>query len=197
MKLATAEIKNLVSQYFPYLEEKELNAFINITEYLIFKPKEIIFKSEKTDKCIFLILKGAARAYIINEDGDELNNHIRSEGLLMGDPRVFGNETQILDVEAIDNIHILKFCIDELETLSFQNQQIMVFYLNMLKEIILTLSHRVNTFVTMSSKERYLDLMEWNPSYLKSTFDKQIASFLGIKPLTLHRIKKSNQNNIK
>ena len=43
----------------------------------------------------------------------------------------------------------------------------------------------------MTPKERYIDLIKQNPMYLKTTFDKHIATFLGIKPLTLHRIKKS------
>ncbi len=49
----------------------------------------------------------------------------------------------------------------------------------------------------MTPKERYIDLINWNPKYLKSTFDKHIASFLGVTPLTIHRIKKSKQKLIK
>ena len=67
----------------------------------------------------------------------------------------------------------------------------MNFYLKMLKEVVITLSHRVHSFVTMDSTERYLDLVQWNPLYLETTYDKHISTFLGIKPLTLHRIKKS------
>ena len=69
----------------------------------------------------------------------------------------------------------------------------MDFYLSLLKEIILTLSYRLNTFVTMTSEERYLDLIHWNPILIESTYDKHLASFLGITPLTLHRIKKKQK----
>ena len=67
--------------------------------------------------------------------------------------------------------------------------EVMKFYIKLLKEIILVFSHRIHTFLSMPSEERYVDLMEWNPAYLKSTFDKHIASFLRITHLTLHRIK--------
>lgn len=189
MRFSNPQIRALLSKYYPFLGEGELDTFLSITTYSIFKNREIILKSGGIEKTVFIILKGSARAYSINKDGVELNDHLRSDGFLFGDSRVLGNETQILDIEAIGEIHILKFNIAELELLGFDNPKIMKFYLGLLKEIILTFSHRINTFVTLSSKERYDDLIKWNPLYLKTTYDKHLASFLGITPLTLYRIK--------
>ncbi|MFK7812087.1 MAG: hypothetical protein AB8B59_06310 [Maribacter sp.] len=73
----------------------------------------------------------------------------------------------------------------------------MKFYLGILKEIISIFSHRINTIVSLTPRERYIDLIQWNPKYLKSTFDKHIDSFLGVTPLTMHRIKNSMQKNNK
>lgn len=193
MKLSNSELKALMSKYFPYLEENEIEIFLSISTYHTNKNKEVILKSGRTNKNLILILKGVARAYSINDKGHELNDHIRAEGHLMGDARVFGNEVQILNIEAIGEIHFLKFDICELETLGYKNPEIMTFYLNFLKEIILTFSYRLNTFVTMTPEERYLDLIRWNPILIESAFDKHLASFLGITPLTLHRIKKKQK----
>ncbi len=197
MTLSKSQIKQLVKSSFPYLKNKDVDLFINISHYEAFNNKELILKGGRTDKFLFLILKGSARSYCIDEKGNELNCHLRSEGYMFGDAKVFSGDPQILDAEAIGETHILKFDIEKLEALGFENPEIMTFYLNILKEIIVVFSHRIHTFVTMNSKERYLDLISWNPLYLKSTFDKHIASFLGIKPLTLHRIKKDSSKDIK
>jgi len=193
LTLSNSKIKKLVSKYFPYLKEKEIDTFLSITDYHIAKNKEIILKSGKTNKNLIFLLKGVARAYSINDKGQELNDYIRAEGHLMGDARVFGDDVQILNIEAIGEIHFLKFDITKLEVLGYKNVEIMKFYLNFLKEIILTFSYRLNTFVTMTPKERYLDLIRWNPILIESTFDKHLASFLGMTPLTLHRIKKKQK----
>ena len=193
MKLTKKEIKNLISSYFPYLKEKEIEVFLTISNYRSAKNKEIILKADKTDKNLVFILKGVARAYCINDKGQEINNFIRAQGHLMGDAKVFGDEIQVLNIESIGEIHFLKFDISELEVMGYKYPEIMKFYLNFLKEIILTLSYRLNTFVTMTSEERYLDLIHWNPILIKSTYDKHLASFLGITPLTLHRIKKKQK----
>jgi CRP-like cAMP-binding protein len=197
MVLSKSQIKQLVKNSFPYLKNNDVDLFISISKYEIFNNKEIILKGCRTDKLLFLILKGSARSYFIDEKGHELNCHLRSEGKMFGDPKVFGEEIQPLHCEAIGETHILKYSIEELESLGYKNPEIMNFYLNILKEVILVFSHRIDTFVTMNSKERYIDLIQWNPLYLKSTFDKHIASFLGIKPLTLHRIKKETSKDIK
>lgn len=197
MKLSDSEIKSLMEKYYQELEGNDLDILLSITKYEVYQNKEVIFKSGRKNNCLFFILIGSARAYSVNNKGEQLNDHLRSEGYLFGDPRVFAeNEIQILNIEAIGKVHILKFDINQLEIIAFENSKLMRFYLNLLKEIILTFSHRINTFVTMNSAERYEDLIRWNPLYLKTTFDKHLASFLGIKPLTFHRIKK-NEKTIK
>ena len=191
MKLSKLELKDLITKFYPILQDNEIEQFLTIAEYKKVKKKELLLKSGRTDKYVILILKGSARAYSIYDNGDELNNYIRPEGHLIGDARVFGNNIdQILNIESISILHYLKFDISQLESLGYDNPKLMTFYLGFLKEIVVTLSHRVHTFVTMTSKVRYEDLVKWNPNYLESTSDKNIASFLGVKPLTLHRIKK-------
>lgn len=197
MNLSKSEIINIVRKFFPRLDKGDVEEFLSIAEYKKTKSKEQLLKSGRTDKIVFLILKGSARASSVNESGEEVNNYLRSEGGLVGDARVFGDEIQILDVESIGESHFLKFDVTKLEQLGFSNRKLMEFYLSFLKEIIVTLSHRVNTFVSMSAKERYEDLVRWNPKYLNSTFDKHLASFLGITPLTLYRIKREVTKPIK
>ncbi|WP_223034834.1 Crp/Fnr family transcriptional regulator [Hanstruepera marina] len=190
MTFSKSEIKQLVKKFIPYLKNKEVDIFLKMSTYEVYNNKEIILKGGRTDKFLFLLLKGSSRAYIIDEKGEELNCHLRAEGYFFGDARVFEDKEQVLNAEAIGEAHILKFNVEELEEIGYQNPKIMTLYINLLKEVIAAFSHRIHTFVSMTSEERYLDLIQMNPEYLKSTFDKHIASFLGIKPLTLHRIKK-------
>jgi len=197
MELSKSEIQDALRKFFPNLKAKEIDNFLSISKYQSAQNKEIILFSGRTDKNLILILKGVARAYSINENGEELNDFIRAEGKVIGDSRVFGNETQILNIEAIGDIQYLKFDINKLEAFGYDNPEIMKFYLDILKEMILTFTYRLNTFITMTPKERYLDLLRWNPILIASSYDKHLASFLGIKPLTIYRIKKEITKPIK
>ena len=193
MVISNIEIKKIISKAYPYLSDKEMELFISISKYYIIKNKELIFKGGRLNKYVFFILKGNVRIYNVKDNGVELVKHLRSEGTVCGDTSVFTEKIQTSNIEAIGETHVLKFSVDDLEKLGFNNHEMMVFYLNLLKEILLVFSYRIDSFISMTPKERYLDLVKWNPSYLDSTFDKHVASFLGITPLTLYRIKKSIQ----
>lgn len=190
MTFSQTEILTLLQKYYPDLAEEEAKLFLSICTYKKFKSKEIILKKGRTDQTFFVILKGCARSYSIT-DGNELNCHLRSEGFIMGDARMFKkDQVSLLDTEAISDSQVLLFDMGELEKLALNNSKLMTFYLNLMKEVIVVFSHRIHTFVTMDATDRYKDLMKWNPLYLRSTFDKHLASFLGMSPLTFLRIKK-------
>lgn len=193
MELTESEIKELLSNYFPNTKEEIIEIFLSISKYGFVHNKELILKSTKYDKNVLFILKGVTRAYNIDEKGQELNKFIRAEGHLVGDSKVFDDTVQPLHIESINDVHYLKFDIHQLEKIGLENTEVMNFYLFFLKEIILTLSYRLSSFITMTTEKRYLDLTTWNPILLETAYDKHIATFLGTTPLTIHRIKKKHQ----
>jgi len=190
MKLSESEILDLLEKYYPSLSRDEVGILLSISTYKQVKKKVIIFEKGRKDKKVFILLKGSARSYD-NVDGLDANCHLRSEGFIMGDARAFGdNQVLPLITKTITDCDILIFDLGKLEAIALRNPKMMTFYLNLMKEVIVVFSHRIHTFVAMDATERYLDLMKWNPLYLKSTFDKHLASFLGMSPLTYLRIKK-------
>lgn len=193
MELSKTEIQDLLLKFYPFLEENGTKLLMSISNYKIFKSKEIILKKGRTDKKVFLALKGSSRSYT-TIDGVEFNCHLRSEGFIMGDPTSFDeNRISDLDTEAITDSHVLIFDLGELEDIALKNPKMMTFYLNIMKEIIVVFSNRIRSFVSLNASERYDHLIQWNPLYLKSTYDKHLASFLGISPLTFHRAKHKKQ----
>ena len=189
MQLSTTEIKEKLIEFYPILKSKDVETLLSISSYQEFKSKEIILKRGRKDKKFLLILSGSVRSYSFVK-GEEHNCHLRSEGKLMGDARLFGDDqTALLDTEAITDSQVLIFDMGDLEKQARNDVNIMDLYLGFMKEIIVVFSHRIHTFVTMDATERHADLMKWNPLYLKSTYDKHLASFLGITPLTFHRVK--------
>ena len=83
----------------------------------------------------------------------------------------------------------------ELEAISRKNEELSKLYIQSLKRTIAILTERIDTMINMTHEERYLDLLEKNPLFLKSVFDKQIANYIGITPLSLSRIIKPVQEN--
>ena len=171
---------------FPVLQQ-----FASISEFRTYEDKEVILGMGNLRRRVFLILEGAARGFVLDAKGEEKNLMIRGKGIFVADAEsLFKNIPQKLEIVSIGKTEVLMFSFDEFEKLAQNNKAIMSIYLESMKEVILRLRYRVDSFVLMNPEERYIDLLNNNPVFLKSSFDKYIANFLGISPISLSRIKK-------
>lgn len=190
--------ENLIKQlhtFFDDFSEDDVKLFLQICEFKTYSGKTVILKSGSTKRKAFLILDGSARGYIIDEKGEEKNILLRSKGIFVGDADVlFGNQPQKLTIESIDQTTVLLFSLDDFEDLMKYNKAILNLYLGSLKEAILRLTYRVRNLITMNSEERYLDLLEKNPDFLKDAYDKHVANYLGITAVSFSRIKTRLKN---
>ena len=183
--------KIALKEYFPFLSDDELELLLSICEYKDYPVKSIIMKSGVISKKAFLILEGSVRGYMLNESGHEKNILLRSRGIFVADAdAVFGHQPLKMNLETLDQTKILLFSIPEFEALANKKEGLGQLYINSLKEAILRLTYRVHSLITMTAEERYLDLLDKNPQFLKDAYDKYVANYLGITPVSFSRIKK-------
>jgi CRP-like cAMP-binding protein len=183
--------KDRLKEILPNIPDEDLELLAGICDSMTFKDKEVILKSGNRLRNVFLILEGAARGFIVDSEGDEKTILLRGKGIFVADASaLFLDQPQKLEIVAIGPSEVLMFQFKDFEQLALTNQKILSVYMNSLKEAILRLSYRVESMITMSSEERYLDLLKLNPSFLEKSYDKYVASFLGITPVSLSRIKK-------
>ncbi len=175
----------------PNLPEKDLRLVASICELKTYRDKEVILKSGNLKKQVFLILEGAARGFLISTEGEEKTVLLRGKGIFVGDANgIFLDLPQRLEIVSVGQTEVLMFSFHDFQQLAMKNEQILQIYLNSLKEAILRLTYRVESMITMTSEERYLDLLKINPAFLEKSYDKYVAHFLGITPVSLSRIKK-------
>lgn len=185
------QLNGLLHNFFKDLSKNDIDMLLQICEFKAYPGKTVILSGGDTRRKAFLILEGTARGYIIDKKGEEKNILLRSKGIFVGDAEaLFGNQPQKLTIESIDNTNVLLFSMDDFEALAKNNKAILNLFVNSLKEAILRLTYRVGSLITMSPEERYLDLLEKNPNFLRDAFDKHIANYLGITAVSFSRIKK-------
>ena len=196
MYFTTNEIYTALTKVLPNLNEKDLEDFLSITTYKKVGKNEIILKSGIQTKKVFLILNGTVRGYITNEKGDEITILIRSNGIFVADTgTLFTDEPQEMTFKSIEETHILLFSYKDFESLANENPRIMQLHLYALKEAIARLFYRIKSLITMTPEERYKDILEFNPNFLKTTNAKYLANYLGITQQSLSRIKKRIKND--
>jgi len=192
MKLSKKEIETIFSKQFPFLSKKDLDCFLEITNYKKKKKKEVIIGTENRSDKLFFILKGYVRGFTIDPCGTEQNILLREEGYFVGDAdKLFYNAPQKYTYVAITKTHYLSLKYSDFEKLALNNPAISKLLLHVLKEIISTQGKRIESLISTKAKIRYQILAEIKPEFIKKVSSKHIASFLGITPVSLSRITNS------
>ena len=181
---------------FPFLTELDIQQILEIGEYRCFQNKEKIVRSGENAREIFFILKGMIRGYFVNKKGEEKNIFLRPEYTLTGAPEsLFENKPTKYTFETILETHLLVFDFNNFMKLAETNPRILNLYIKGLQENIQTLIGRVEMMIDKSPEERYEELLKQSPHFFQTAFNKHIANYLGITPVSLSRIirRKSNQ----
>jgi CRP-like cAMP-binding protein len=184
-------VTSRLKEILPRTPENDLELLAEICDLETFNDKEVILRLGNHWKKAFFILKGTVRGFVMNQDGLEQTILLRGKGIFVGDPQtLFSDVPQQLEIVSVGHSEILMFSFEEFEELTRRNKSIHQLYLNGLKEAVLRLMYRIKGMITLTAEERYKKLMEMNPAFLEHSYDKYIASYLGITPVSLSRIKK-------
>ncbi|HET6994088.1 MAG TPA: Crp/Fnr family transcriptional regulator, partial [Chitinophagaceae bacterium] len=97
-------------------------------------------------------------------------------------------------LEAIEDSEVLCLSKTELTKLYQYQPKMQVMMRNFWEDVILNLINRFTALQRDSAEKRYLDLLS-KPGYLNSIPQKYLASFIGITPTSLSRIRKQIVKN--
>lgn len=189
--------QNLKTTY-PFLTNEDVEALLEISQYRIFRNKEVLIKSGQNNQISFFILKGMVRGYFINKKGEEKNIFLRPEHTISGAPEcLFNDRSTKYTFESILETEILVFKYDELKALGRKYPNLIQVNFEALQENVLTLISRVESLIDLTPEERYEALLERSPQFFQTAFNKHIANYLGITAVSLSRIikRRSKSNN--
>lgn len=92
-------------------------------------------------------------------------------------------------IQAIEDSQILSLSKIELNKLQISQPKIQIMMKNFWEDVVLNLISRFTALQTDSAEQRYLDLLA-KPAYMQSIPLKYLASFIGVTPTSLSRIRK-------
>lgn len=188
---------NFLSQ-FVSLPNNEISLLESVLTFKIYKVGDKILQEGRVCHSIMFILSGKARSYFINHEGQEFtwNFHFNDadskfENYFLVDYHSFLRQTPShITIEALEDIEAI--------TLSYTNIQKIVSKSINLEKVASIMSStayqnvhkRAFILLTSNAKERYLQLLKDEPYLLNKFQHYLIASYLGVAPQSLSRLRK-------
>ena len=194
-----------LNHYFCLMHEelvKSLRSRINISDEGIdvLKRKLIPKKARKRqfllnagDVCqnMIFVERGLLRSFSDDRNGSEHIMQFATEGWWISDmASFFSRESSKYNIEALEESELLLMSKEVMDELIDEVPQMQKYLLNLMQNHIIALQRRINVVQSMSAEETYLKLMDVNPDLINRASQQHIASYLGITPETLSRVRR-------
>jgi len=171
----TAEEEEFVKQY---LTPKKL------------RKKQYLLQESDVCKHICLVEKGALKAYLVDEKGDENITAFALEGWTIADLSSFlKQEPATLNIDALEDCELVLISKSSHDELLQKMPKYETYIRMLITDAYMALQQRTTNMLHLSVEERYTAFTQMCQSIFQRVPQHMIASFMGLSPETLSRIR--------
>lgn len=185
-----SQLKNVISELISLNREDNdlLETYFKIRT--VGKNTTIIETGKQTNEAYF-INSGYLRYYKTLDSGVELIIHLFSPNSFATSLNsFFVGSTSDEILQTITDCELLYISKENLERLFSTNQKWQYFGRKLMESFLIEKEQRIIDQISLTGQQKYLKLFKTTPDIIKNVQVKYLASFLGLQPESLSRIKK-------
>ncbi len=130
------------------------------------------------------------RSYYVTDLGEEKTMFFRWDGQFAAGPEcIFNNQPTRKSLQALEDCDLMKIDFENLEKLSQGNMQLLKTRMQFSQRLLLEAFSRVESLVLDKHEDRSIKLISQKSVIIRRVPDKYIASFIGVTPASLSRIR--------
>lgn len=171
--------------------QEETEAVRKYFEPVAFSKNTIIEEAGRVPQYLYYIVSGYLRLFYTDENGNEVTTHINCPPGFFTSYSDFINATvSENNVECITDVELLRISKENLDDLISKSQAMKDFSISVFQQSIAYNEKRSRELSVLNAGQRYLKLMNDYPGIIQNVPIQYIASFLGMKPESLSRIRR-------
>jgi CRP-like cAMP-binding protein len=185
-----AQLLKLISKDIT-LSEKDKELCGQYFESVFFPKNSTLEEEGKIPKYLYFIVSGFVRLFHYNNKGNEVTTNINCPTGFITSYIHFINQTKSNEnLECITECELLRITKSNLDLLIGQSMVIKDFSISVFQQALVYHENRSKELSALTAEERYRKLMIDYPYILHNVPLQYIASFLGMNPKSLSRIRK-------
>ncbi|MEF2918983.1 MAG: Crp/Fnr family transcriptional regulator [Acutalibacteraceae bacterium] len=173
------------------LNKDDLNEIMQISTLKLFHKGDIIHQIGDENDNVGFVLNGLIRSYYLDENGNETTRYFHPENSLFMDEGLVNYPKSICACEALEDCVVVTFPTKEVKEIALQRESLRNLYIILLENAVRYKIERENLFLTCTATERYLQFIKNYPTLCDRVRQSYIATYLGIAPESLSRIRRS------
>ena len=155
------------------------------------RKKQYLLQEGDPSRYTAFVEKGMLRSYTIDNRGGEHIMQFAFEGWWIGDPYSFLTaEPSIYNIDALEDAELLLLTKQSEEQMLDRIPKLEKYFRILLQNNLIATQRRIIGALSKNAEERYSELVSSCPTIPRRVPQHMMASFLGITPETLSRIRK-------
>ncbi len=173
------------------LDEEITTTLLDKCRGASYKKGDYLLRQGELSKHAFFVEQGLLRQYSIDEKGKEHILQFAPENWFVSDrDSAYFNQPSSYFIQAMEDTEVI--LVDEalFIHLSTENKSFLQFHSRLLHNHIRHLQKRITQLQSATAEERYLEFIKIYPDIMLRVSQAMIASYLGITPESLSRVRK-------
>ena len=173
----------------PGLTRNLLDYFLSNGQIKEVKKKDFIIRTGDTYQNIGIVIKGIFRGFYL-KDGEEISTWFSSENEVIASyMNILSDEPSKLTYQALEESEVFVTSYAKIKEISSKDSEVLVFINTLLEKQLLESYQRFERYVLQSPEERFKNLLEQKPEIFNRVSQRMLASYVGVTPVSLSRIK--------
>ncbi|MHA4895806.1 Crp/Fnr family transcriptional regulator [Pedobacter sp. PWIIR3] len=184
------EINKNVTRYVSFGTD-ELNEFNKLLKHKAYAKKTFLLRAGEVCNFEAFIVKGCLRKYYIDDNGNEVIIQFGIENGWISDIASFADQKPgNLFIETLEDCELLYLSPRSKEELLVKLPRFERFYRILVERNVAAMQNRLFFSIAKTAEQKYLDFLDHYPSIPQRVAQHYIASYLGMTPEFLSKVRK-------
>ena len=190
------QLSELAAEYNIPADKEVLGELIAMSSFRVITKGALIASIGDDTEYGGLMINGIARSYYIDSEGNDITRGFAVEGSLLMDEGFFGYDERICMWEALEDSTVMLCETSKVRELIHSNAAFKDLWIELLESSVRYKLYRENGFLVENATERYIHFKKLFPKVCNRVPQKHIATYLGITPESLSRIRSAMKDDV-
>ena len=190
------QLKELSDRFGLGIPEAAIEKAISFSRFKVYSKGEVIARTGDKATAAGMVINGAIRSYYVDKDGNDITQYFAPEGSWCIDSGMVGFGEMQANWEAIEDATVMLFDVKDMKDLIYSDDRLKDLWIMALESGMRYKIYRENGFLVETATERYVEFRRRYPMLANRVPLRCIATYLGITPESLSRIRSAMKDGI-
>ena len=189
------QLKELSDGFGLGISEEAISTAIGFSRFKVYSKGDIVARTGDKANTAGLVISGVIRSYYVDSEGNDITQYFASEAGWCIDSGMIGFDEMQANWEALEDTTVMLFDVSDMKKLIYSDESLKSVWISVLESGMRYKVYRENGFLVENATERYVAFRKRYPELARRVPQRYIATYLGITPESLSRIRSSLKEN--